>query len=234
MNEIGRQGFWPTSLGEVLVLIAIVGLMLGLLLPMLGPFPQRAHRTSCANNLSQLWKAMMLYAEVPANNGCYPTTGSQQQNGFNGDPMLSLQLLLKSGKVTYPELFYCPGKKEEESRNKSAEITASVPMTDEMCSYGYDPGHTTNDEFAIIMADANPDGGEINSRNHNGEGQNMLRGDGNVIFRSNTQNAWLEGWLQKTIYSINNTKNFKPENWTIGTGIHPERSEESSVRGGSQ
>lgn len=81
---VGRAGF---SVTEMLVVIAIIGIMMALLLPAVQMVREAGRKTSCANNLTQIGKAIMQHK---AQYQIYPTAGldsmSPATKGGNGDP----------------------------------------------------------------------------------------------------------------------------------------------------
>lgn len=58
MSKKVRRGF---TLIEMLVVIAIIGILIGLLLPALGAMRRKAREVKCKNNLQNLHKGLMLY-----------------------------------------------------------------------------------------------------------------------------------------------------------------------------
>ena len=79
-----RAGFTVT---EMLVVIAIIGIMMALLLPAVQFVREAGRKTSCANNLAQIGKAIQQHK---AQYQIYPTAGldstSPATKGGNGDP----------------------------------------------------------------------------------------------------------------------------------------------------
>jgi len=115
------------TLVEMLVVIAVIGILAGLLLPVLSGSKQKAQGVYCLNNGRQLMTALTMYTgdnhdffppnpddgnTVPGHNWCGGKTGVGQPDEFNPDllkdPNRNLVALYLSGNTT---VFHCPGDK---------------------------------------------------------------------------------------------------------------------------
>jgi prepilin-type N-terminal cleavage/methylation domain-containing protein/prepilin-type processing-associated H-X9-DG protein len=81
-REMADQGIVACgfTLVELLVVIAIIGLLMGILIPVLSKARQQGHRTHCLSNLKQLTIAWKMYASDNKGRLC------SSETEFNDDP----------------------------------------------------------------------------------------------------------------------------------------------------
>lgn len=203
-----NKGF---TLIELLVVIAIIGILAGILLPVLSRARESARSTQCASNVKQIGMGLIMYANE--NSEAFPSS--------TADAMLSLNLLFPNY-ISDQRVFKCPSDTFVTAVT-NAGITAANAFDKDECSYGYDYTHTQADDADVaILADRPTNNAaslptSANSPNHGGtvnaagtadvagRGQNVLYLDGHVEFMS-TQNAgWFaaDGTTRDDIYGNN-------------------------------
>lgn len=199
-----NKGF---TLIELLVVIAIIGILAGILLPVLSRARESARKTQCASNVKQIGMGLIMYANE--NNEQFPSSSASA--------MLSLNLLYPNY-VSDPRVFNCPSDTLV-TADENAKMSSGVKFTADECSYGYDYTHSqANDADVALLADRpSTNSGTVNldqnSPNHGGtysssgddtagRGQNVVYIDGHVEFANSKLAGWYaaDGTTRDNIY----------------------------------
>lgn len=221
-----NKGF---TLIELLVVIAIIGILAGILLPVLSRARESARSTQCASNVKQIGMGLIMYANE--NSEAFPSS--------TADAMLSLNLLFPNY-ISDQRVFKCPSDTSV-SATSNATIAAATKFTKNQCSYGYDYTHTQADDADVaILADrptnaagATTPTANNNSPNHGGtvgtvavgdtegRGQNVLYLDGHVEFMSTALGGWFEpnGTTRDDIYGDNAATTGGTDTYIIQNGL---------------
>lgn len=114
------------TLIELLIVIAIIGVLIGLLMPVVGRARESARRASCLSNLRQVHQSFLLFAEefdgrVPIGFRGLPTNpaGRKQFNSMiysgTAGKFCLFGALYQAGKMKQPEVFFCPSNQDPQS-----------------------------------------------------------------------------------------------------------------------
>ncbi|MFV1976685.1 MAG: type II secretion system protein, partial [Candidatus Scalindua sp.] len=156
-----NKGF---TLIELLVVIAIIGILAGILLPVLSRARESARRTQCMSNVKQIGMGLIMYANE--NNESFPSSTTAME---------SLRLLWPDY-VSDPRTFNCASDTFVTNGSNAGinQLAVGAPFTANQCSYGYDSLHTQADDADVALAADRPSTNsgttnlDQNSPNHGG------------------------------------------------------------------
>lgn len=206
------------NLREIIAVAATIVLLIGIGVPGLLSMRERGQRMGCSNNLARLGQGLQQYAAAYA--GSLPFVGwtprfswqpSQDPNVQIVPNRRHLSPLLQGAFVLDPRLFVCPGRGDAPMSLDQMRTRSDFPESRNLSYALYNMAGvrpSVHDEPTLpIVADDNPlfeDGVPLldrlgladptsrNSRNHNGDGQNVLRFDGRLKWTT-TPNTGIHG-----------------------------------------
>ncbi|MBN2584117.1 MAG: type II secretion system protein [Planctomycetes bacterium] len=247
-----RHGF---TVVELLVVVAIIGMLMAILLPNLAAALERARQAQCASNLRSIGQSIMIYSSN--NRGRWPTVYHNdnaeeawaerwdEDNTEIEDRQLDVEaedlnpfrcnvscwwILIRKG-LSVPGVFICPSSDNSEDSDVIAydRQWSFRDLNNVSYSYQNQLGRTTTDSadpMLVVAADVNPyradvvgenssrgedrrkDRYELNSPNHDFDGQNCLYADNHVAWQQTPfcgigrNNIWV-----KSTYSMTDLDN---------------------------
>ena len=181
-----NKGF---TLIELLVVIAIIGILAGILLPVLSRARESARKTQCMSNIKQIGMGLIMYANE--NNEAFP----QDTTTVVARPAMRSLNVIYDTYVSDNKVFNCPSDTTVTGATNAgmSVSTANDSFDQDECSYGYDYTHIQNDDADVALAADRPPAtpsATANSANHNGRGQNIVYVDGHVEFIISPLAGW--------------------------------------------
>ena len=166
-NQVSWRGAAAFTLTELVVVIAVIGVLAGLLLPMFAQVRARGLSTQCVSNLRQWGLALTLYAND--NNGYYPRRGQGIQplgqitpsdDWFNALPPYAGQpsflTLVNAGNPPKPgdhSIFVCPAATPSASGQYFLPYAMNMYLSPTIRPLAHNRGQIPNPSQLAFMAD---------------------------------------------------------------------------------
>ena len=188
------------TLIELLVVIAIIGILAGILLPVLSRARESARKTQCMSNVKQIGMGLIMYANE--NSETFPSSTA------SNPAMASLNMLYDTY-ISDNKVFNCPSDTSVTAATNAGMSVytsgGSQAFTQTQSSYGYDRSHTQADDADVALAADRPPAtpsATASTANHNSRGQNIVYVDGHVEFVNSPLAGWYssDGTTRDNIY----------------------------------
>ena len=120
MKNLPRHSLKGFTLIE---LIAIIGILAGLLRPALANAQRRAKRIQCVNNLRQVALSARMWATD--NSGRFPWTTAQDNGGTRGVTDIVAHFGALSNELNTPRILICPSDGERSATRATTHVPSS-------------------------------------------------------------------------------------------------------------
>jgi len=183
------------TLLELLIVIAIIGILVSILMPSLNKAREKAKRAVCKSNQAQIGRAINVFAKTQKGRVPIGNWSSYQGNYFmkvnSYYPLLGS--LYKTETVTAQDIFYCPSRSE---RPEDYDFTADSIVRS---TYMTRPFLAVLTEKMVVY--------NHTSIIHEGDGANILSIDGAVAW--NPFSSWTDPFRPVTSRDVAHDANLK-------------------------
>lgn len=176
------------TLVELLVVIGIIGVLIGILLPVVTKAREQANRTKCLANLRELGNAMVTYAN--SHKDRLPNT-NPPQTPSDYDAVNAVLVALNRDQVKSPGVFHCPSDDDPvPTAIDTADYTLpnSARVSYDFYSIFWEPEYgpkLTAIRSAPLAWDLNGGGAaSATDMNHGPKGGNVVYGDGHAAWQN--------------------------------------------------
>jgi prepilin-type N-terminal cleavage/methylation domain-containing protein/prepilin-type processing-associated H-X9-DG protein len=180
------SGTCAFTLVELLVVIGIIGVLIGILLPVFANAREQAKRTQCLSNLRSIGSAMLMYANQHKDR--LPNT-NPPQTPSDYDAVNAVLVALNRDFVKSPAVFHCPSDDDDVPRaidTADYSLPNSARVSYEFYSIFWEPEFgpkLTQIRSAPLAWDLEGGAPASTEQNHGSKGGNVVFGDGHAAWQ---------------------------------------------------